>query len=305
MAYKFSVNIDKLREDINAANSKKKYEADPRFWKPTQDSAGNGYAVVRFLPDPTGECWSKIYTHNFSWMDGSNKKYWIRNCINTFGFDQECPVCKKNGEFWNSAFEVDKALYGQRKRKLIFISNVLIVQDKAVPENEGKVFLYQYGVKIFDKLKRKIVPTEEDLADEDFKEFNPFHPIEGANFKIKIKKQGDYPNYDDSCFSDPKPLFVGDEKKINAAVEACYGLAEFLAPEKFPTNEETVRTLGPILGAQPVPEAEDKPAPEPKNEAAEEWPDTGPTEEQTAGAVGLPSVGSIDEDDEAFFETIK
>ena len=120
--------------------------------------------------------------------------------------------------------------------------------------------------------RRMFCPVErfEDLKDEDFTEFNPFHPLEGANFKIKIKKQGDYPNYDDSAFSMPKPLFAGDEKKINAAIEACYGLAEFLAPEKFPTNEETMRVLGSILGAQPEP-AQEIP-PQPAQEPAAEPP---------------------------------
>ena len=145
------------------------------------------------------------------------KKYWIRNCINTFGYEKDCPVCKKNMEYWNSAFESDKKLASQRKRKLNFVSNILVIKNPANPDDEGKVFLYQYGQKIYDKMKQLMFPSDEDMLDPDFKSFIPFDLEEGADFLLKVKKQGDFPNYDDSKFSGQKPL--GDEKKIDAEIK--------------------------------------------------------------------------------------
>jgi hypothetical protein len=249
MALKLNINLDKIKTDILKSQTKSKtFEKDTRFWTPTLDTEKNATVIMRFLPDPDMELWSKYYSHSFDYNVDGNKKWWIRNCLNTFGYDQNCPICKKNMEYWNSAFQSDKDIAGKRKRKETYVANVLIITNKNNPEDEGKVFLFKFGKKIFEKLKRHIVPTAQDLEDPDFVEFNPFHPLEGANFTLKVKPQGDYPNYDDSKCSIPKPLFAGDEKKITKVLGECISLAEFTDLKNYPTNEEVIQKLGNILG---------------------------------------------------------
>jgi hypothetical protein len=303
---KLKFDWDGLKEKIKEEGKKTGFTKDERFWSPTRDEKGNGMAIIRFLPDPDGEIWTKIYGHNFNYMIEGVKKYWIKNCINTFGYDRDCPICKKNQELYNSSFEEDKKVAGQRKRKLKFTSNILVIKDSAHPENEGQVKLFSYGVKIQEKLQKRITPSDSDLEDPDFKEFMPFDFYEGANFKIKIKTQGvppnDYPNYDDSEFSTQSELFNGDEKKIRAVYEKTVKLSEFMGEDKFPTNAETITALGSILGIKnkPAPKTvvDDESAPWEPEEIAEnsiDVEDVSPTENVD---------GDLDED-AAFFESLK
>lgn len=241
-------NWDKLKEDVKKSETKKSYAPDPRFWKPTLDKDGKAMAIIRFLPDQNSEAWAKFYTHNFTYMNDGVKKFWIKNCINTFGFDQECPICKKNMEYWNSSFENDKKLAGQRGRRLQFISNILVIKDPACPDHEGQIFLYQYGQKVYNKLKQRLFPSPEDLLDDEFKEYVPMDPMEGANFKLVVTRQGEFPNYDTSSFSSQSELFGGDTKKIDAIIKKTYDLSEFMDLKLYPTNEETIKALGPVLG---------------------------------------------------------
>lgn len=243
---KFKFDWSSVTNKIMEENNKKPFEKDNRFWKPTTDEYGKATAIIRFLPDLDGTPYVKFYTHNFSYMINGIKKYWIRNCINTFGYDKECPICKKNQEYWNSAFEQDKAIASQRKRKLVFMSNILVIKNPNKPEDEGKVFLYQYGQKIFDKIKDKWFPSEEVKALGDYEEYIPFDLYEGADFKLVVAKQGDYPNYDKSEFGKQKP--IGTDEQIEAIMNKTYKLSEFMDPSKFPTNEETIEKLGAVLG---------------------------------------------------------
>ncbi len=248
MAKKYSFDWDSLKEKINKEekDKKKTFEKDQRFWKHIADDQGKAAAVIRFIPDKNGNPFVKYYSHSFDFMVDGVKKYWIKNCINTFGYEKDCPICKKNMEYWNSAFEQDKKIASQRKRKLNFVSNILVIKNPANPEDEGKVFLYKYGQKIYDKMKQLMFPSDEDMLDPDFKSFVPFDLEEGADFLLKVKKQGDFPNYDDSKFSSQKPL--GNEKKIEEVMAQTYDLDEFVDIKNFPTNEETIKVLGTILG---------------------------------------------------------
>lgn len=250
---KYQFDWNKVKEDIKDGDKKKGFEKDTRFWKPTVDEKGNAIAIIRFLPDANGTPFAKYYTHNFSYMADGVKKYWIRNCVNTFGYDRECPICKKNQEYWNSSFESDKKIASDRKRKLTFVSNIVVLKNPAHPEDEGKVFLFQYGQKIYDKIKQKMFPSDElkALGEGMYDEYIPFDLYEGANFKLVQVKQGDYPNFDQSEFDKQKPL--GSDKVIDAVMGKVYDLSEFLADDKFPTNEEVIQKLGTILGlAVPV-----------------------------------------------------
>lgn len=141
MAGKWNFDWAGVKDKIQKENAKKGYEKDTRFWEPTKDSDGNGFATIRFLPDQEGNPYVKYYTHSFNFLKNGEKKWWIKNCINTFGYDEECPICKKNQQLYNSAFDSDKQIAGSRKRKLVYVANVLVVKDSGNPENDGKVFL--------------------------------------------------------------------------------------------------------------------------------------------------------------------
>jgi len=258
----FRFDWGKVREEIQKEDSKKKtFEKDTRFWNPNKKATNDLY-IIRFLPDTEGNPFTKIYSHSFDYQLNGQKKYWIKNCINTFGYDKDCPICKKNMELWNSAFESDKAIASKRKRKLEYTSNILVIKDPNNPDNEGKVFLYKYGAKIYEKIKALMFPTESDLEDPDFVQFVPFDLYEGADFKLKVKQQGEFPFYGDSSFAGQKPL--GNDKKIDEVMGMTYKLSEFTNEDQFPTNAETIKALGSILGLDTT---KDAPAPKTKKEA--------------------------------------
>jgi len=243
--YKFDWN--KVKEDIVESDKKKDYK-DVRFWKPTVDEKGNATAVIRFLPSQDGTPFVKFHTHNFQYMVDGQKKFWIKNCINDFGYDRECPICKKNQEYYNSSFDSDKKIATARKRKLNFVSNILVIKNPAKPEEEGKVFLYNYGLKIYEKIKDKMFPSDEKkaLGEGSYDEYIPFDLYEGADFLFEQCKQGEYPNYDKSTFLKQKA--VGTDKFIDTVMEQVYDLSEFVGEDKYPSNEEVVKALSSILG---------------------------------------------------------
>lgn len=305
MGKNFKFDWSKVKENIqNESKGKQSYE-DNRFWKPSKDSEGkyNSLSIIRFLPDQEGTPFVKYYSHSFDYMTDGQKKFWIKNCINTFGYDQECPVCKKNTEYWNSSFESDKELARKRGRKVNYVANILVIKNPNKPEDEGKVFLYRFGQKVYDKIKQKMFPSETDLEDPDFVSFVPFDLYEGADFKLKTVPQGEFPNYDQSSFSLQKPL--GDEKKIEKIMEMTYSLEEFTDIKNYPTNEETIRALGDLLG---ISEVKDKPKKESKkkedvlDEEIEEVSDT--TLPFNVDEEDDEKSSDIDEDEE-FFRNLK
>jgi len=255
---KFAFDFNAVKDRIQKDDAKKGYQKDERFWTPTKDAEGNAFAVIRFLPDMNGNPFIKYYAHSFDYLKNGEKKYWIKNCINTFGYEEECPICKKNMTLWDSAFESDKKLAGKQGRKLHYVSNILIVNDTNNPENNGKVMLFRYGRKIYEKIKKLMFPTEQDLADPDFVSYVPFDLYEGADFKLKVKKQGDFPNYDDSSFAQRQtPVAKGDDDAIAAIMEKTVVLDEFLDRKLYPENDETIKVLGEYLNMV-VPEVADK-----------------------------------------------
>ena len=233
---KNSVSI--LTERLEKMNSKDSYK-DERFWKPGIDKAGNGYAVIRFLPEIDGEDspFVSIYSHTFKGKGG-----WLyENCPTTIG--EKCPICAANSELWNSGIEDDKNIARNRKRKLSYVSNVLIVEDPANPENKGKVFLYQYGTKIFQKIQSLAHPEFQDEVAVD-----PFNFWTGADFKIKIRNVGGYTNYDRSEFSAPAPLFGGDDKKLEELWKKQYPLKPFIDKSQFKSFDELSERLKKAVG---------------------------------------------------------
>ena len=220
---------------------------DDRLWKPEVDKAGNGYAVIRFLPAPDGEDlpWAKLYTHAFQASGG----WYIENSLTTLG--QKDPVSEHNSQLWNSGVDSDKEIARKQKRKLSYYSNVYVVKDPSNPANEGKVFLFRYGKKIFDKITAAMQPEFEDEQ-----AINPFDFWAGANFKIKIKKGAGYWNYDSSEFAAPAPL-LDDDDAMEAVWKQEYSLAELIAPDQFKSYEDLKKRLDYVLGLTVAPKRQD------------------------------------------------
>jgi hypothetical protein len=222
---------------------------DNRFWAPTVDKAGNGYAVIRFLPARAGEelPWIRYWDHGFK---GPSGRWYIENSLTSIG--QEDPVSQLNSKLWNSGRDEDKEIARTQKRRLHYVANILVVSDPANPANDGKVFLYKFGKKIFDKIVDVMQPQ---FADE--KPVNPFDFWEGADFKVKIRNVEGYRNYDKSEFSAPAPLMGGDDKKLESVYGELHDLQEFLSPKNYKSYAELSRKLKEVLGeGQPLTTAE-------------------------------------------------
>ena len=235
-------SIDQLVKAAEAVSTKAETTSyvDERFWKPTRDKAGNGYAVIRFLPAKEGEDlpWVRYWDHGFK---GPTGLWYIENSLTSIG--QPDPVSESNSVLWNSGRDEDKAIARERKRRLHYVSNVLVVSDPDNPQNEGKVFLYQFGKKIFDKIMDVMQPQ---FADEE--PVNPFDFWEGADFKIKIRKVEGWVNYDKSEFSKPAALFDSDETRLTEVYEKLYSLSEFTSPENYKSYDELKAKLNRVLG---------------------------------------------------------
>ena len=212
--------------------------ADERFWKPEMDKTGVGSAIIRFLPAPEGEelPWVKIYSHAFQGPGG----WYIENSLTTLG--QKDPVSEHNRDLWNSGSEKDKETVRKQKRKLSYYSNIYVVKDPAHPENEGKVFLFKFGKKIFDKILNAMQPEFEDEEP-----INPFDFWGGANFRLKIRKVEGYWNYDKSEFDSSSALF-DDDDALEALWKKEYSLSAIVAPDQFKSYEDLEKRLKYVLG---------------------------------------------------------
>jgi len=253
-------SIDKLvkaAEAVSTTKTESNSYDDDRFWKPTRDKAGNGYAVIRFLPQREGEDlpWVRYWDHGFK---GPTGLWYIENSLTSI--NQPDPVSEHNSILWNSGRDEDKAIAREQKRRLHYVSNVLVISDPDNPQNEGKVFLYKFGKKIFDKIMDVMQPQ---FADEE--PVNPFDFWEGADFKIKIRKVEGWVNYVKSEFSSPSSLFDGDETRLTEVYGQLYALQDFVDPKNYKTYDELKAKLNRVLGIdagfsmdapQPAPVAE-------------------------------------------------
>ena len=237
-----SSSLDKLRAAMETASptdgGKNKSFNDDTMWKPELDKTGNGYAVISFLPTPEGEemPWVSYFDHGFQGPGG----WYIEKSLTTL--NKKDPVSEYNTSLWNTGIEANKEIARKQKRRLHYVSNVYVVSDPKNPDNEGKVFKYRYGKKIFEALKEAISP-----AFEDEKAINPFDlRDEGANFKIKIRKVDGYWNYDKSEFDATAPL--GDEALLNSVFSQVHSLSGVIAPDEFKTYEELKEKLERVLG---------------------------------------------------------
>lgn len=247
-------SIDQLVQKMQQDNTKNDYK-DDRFWRPKLDNAKNGFAVIRFLPAIEGEDipWVKLYSHAFQGPGG----WYIENCLTTLG--QKDPVSEMNTQLWNSGLDSDKDLARQRKRKLNYISNIYVVSDPAEPSNEGRVFLFKYGQKIFEKIQEAMQP---EFKDEE--PLDPFNFWNGANFKLKIRSVGGYVNYDKSEFDSPSALLGGEDDKLEKIWKSQHALKSFVDPSNFKSYDDLKQKLFDVLkgdirggGSAPTRTAED------------------------------------------------
>jgi hypothetical protein len=229
--------IDDLIKKMEDQTKSKDYK-DDRFWRPEQDKTGNGFAIIRFLPPVDGEDvpWVKVYNHAFQGTGG----WYIENSLTTLG--QKDPVGELNNQLWNSGLESDKDLARVRKRKLTYIANIYVVSDPSNPQNEGKVFLYKFGTKIFEKIQQVMKP---EFQDEEA--INPFDFWKGANFRIKIRKVGGYTNYDASKF-DSQSALSDDDNKLEKIWKAQYSLLPLIDASNFKSYDELKARLYEVLG---------------------------------------------------------
>ena len=283
-------SLERLTKEINKlANKETTSSNDDRYWQPEVDKAGNGYAIIRFLPAPMNEelPWVRMWNHGFQGPGG----WYIENSLTTL--NQPDPVAEYNSKLWNSGNDKDKEIARKQKRRLNYIANIYVVKDPAHPENEGKVFLFKFGKKIFDKINEKMNPEFDDE-----KPLNPFDLWAGANFKLKIRKVEGYRNYDKSEFDESAPL-LDDDDDMEAIWKSQHSLAELVAADKFKSYDELKRRLEKVLS-------------EPTGKKSEDEDDV-PFERPASRPSAAPAVGKTapaktmklaDDDDLEFFNKL-
>jgi hypothetical protein len=238
-------SLEKLTKAIEAttqSTTESGSREDTRLWQPTVDKAGNGMAIIRFLPAPAvdGEDalpWVRVFSHGFQGPGG----WYIENSLTTL--NQKDPVSEYNSTLWNSGIEANKEIARKQKRRLNYVANVYVVSDPSNPENEGQIRIYKFGKKIFDKITEAMNP---EFADET--PVNPFDMWEGANFKLKIRNVEGYRNYDKSEFADKSALLDGDDAKLETLWKQEHSLKEFLDPKHFKPYEVLKARLDKVLG---------------------------------------------------------
>lgn len=237
-----SSSLDKLTKAIESVNSSSEgSKDDDRFWQPTVDKAGNGFATIRFLPAPGVDGddalpWIRTFNHGFQGPGG----WLIDNCLTTL--NQKCPVCEHNSGLWNSGIEANKEIARKQKRRLSYVANIMVVSDPSNPDNDGKIKLFKFGKKIFDKISEAMNP---EFADES--PVNPFDMWKGANFKLKIRNVEGYRNYDKSEFAAPSAI-SDDDEKLEKIWKSEHSLKEFLDPKNFKSFDLIKARLDKVLG---------------------------------------------------------
>lgn len=267
-------------EKMNEGSSKD----DDRFWKPVMDKGGTGSAVIRFLPAPEG-CdlpWVQVWSHAFQGPGG----WLIDNCLTTLG--QNCPVCEANRELWNTGSKDNQNIVRDRKRKLSYYANIYVVRDPANPANEGRVFLYKFGKKVFDKIMAAMQPEFDDEEP-----INPFDFWTGANFKLKLVKKDGYWNYDKSEFASPSVL-LDDDDELEAIYKSLNNLNDFVAPSEFKSYDDLKKRLDYTLGLKGTPKYQD-----PETIDEEEEIEVSMPARQSSSSRSSVSSDDEDEDDDA------
>ena len=283
--------LTKAAEQVGGGQQQQNNYVDDRFWKPTVDKAGNGYAVIRFLPAPAGEelPWVRFWDHGFQ---GPGGLWYIENSLTSI--NQADPVSEMNSVLWNTGREEDKQIARDRKRRLHYVANVQVVTDPSNPANDGKVFLYKFGKKIFDKIMDVMQPQ---FADES--PVNPFDFWAGANFKLKIQQVAGYRNYDKSEFANPSAISSNDAQ-IEAVYNTLYSLKDFVDPncKSYKSYDELKARLNKVLGETTVRTTAESIS---LDETDYSSPMTGA---RSAPAMATPSVDEDEDDTLSYFQKL-
>jgi hypothetical protein len=232
-------NFSDLQKKLEGDN--KTSHKDERSYYPTLDEAGNGSAIIRFLPATDGDNdqpWIKVYSHGFKDVGG----WYIEECPTTIG--GECPLCEANSKLWSTGLDSDKEIARKRKRRLQYIANIMVIEDKKNPEFDGKVMLFKFGVKIFDKIKDSMFPEFDDESP-----VNVFDPWDGANFRLKIRKFEGMTNYDKSSFDAPTPLLGGDDKNIETVWKSQYKLTNEITADAYKSADILRKSFARATGS--------------------------------------------------------
>jgi hypothetical protein len=293
-------SLGKITEELTKSLQKNfKDSSTDNEWKPTIDKAGNGFAIIRFLPAPAGEDvpFIRIWDHGFQGPGG----WYIEKSLTTIGKDD--PVSEHNTTLWNSGIEANKEIVRKQKRRLSYYSNIYVVKDPSKPENEGKVFIYKYGKKIFDKLNEAIYPAfdEQGRAPDNPKydptnSFNPFDMWDGANFKLKIRNKDDYRNYDKSEFDTQGPL-LNDDDELEKIWRSQYSLKEMLDEKNFKSYDELKKRLEKTLGSNVSSKTSVK-------EEEEAFPVPQKTQSQPSSNITTPPWDEDEDEDLSFFKKL-
>ena len=233
-----------INDLVNAAQAagggdqEKNSRDDDTIWKPTVDDAGNGYAVIRFLPSESDVPWVQYWDHFFK---GPTNKWYVEKSLTTIG--QDDPMSESNSRLWATGREEDRDIVRKRKRKLHYVANILVISDPSAPQNEGKVFKYDFGKRIFDKINDMMQPQFPGETP-----VNPFDLWDGADFQLKIRKYEGYRNYDKSEFKSPSPLFEGDETRLQAVMNTIHDISHYVDPKTFKSYEELSAQVTMVLG---------------------------------------------------------
>jgi hypothetical protein len=233
-------------------SAKKPSYIDDRFWDVTKDKMGNGEAIIRFLPqkDIDALYYLTRRVHGFD----VNGTWFIENCPTTLNHD--CPVCDYAKTLWEkykkNKTDENKAIASKFSSSPQSIVNIMVVNDPAKPDNNGKVFLYKIGMKVTTKILDKIAPKSE--LDEPI---NVFDLWEGRNFKLCVKRVGGFNNYDSSEFrAESTPVAKTDD-----AIEEIYNqirdLNGFLEEKEFKTFDEIETKFNKIMGSSKKSKQED------------------------------------------------
>jgi hypothetical protein len=305
-----------------SGDSKTKNYVDDRFWKLTRDKSGNGAALIRFLDvsekdsgDKNNLPFVKIYDHAFSVFNGAlcppktpGAKWYIERSLSTFG--EQDILGEENSRLWQTGLDSNKKIASARKRRLTYHSNILVLNDPANPDNNGKVFLFKYGKQIADMIDEVKCPPEDPLAETPVIGYNPFCFWGGANFALKIRDKDDYPSYDKSAFQAPSPLFAGDDTKIEAVWKESHSLQELLDRKHFKTPEELkkrfefVYGLGSVGTAEQAASAAAAPVPTAGEDDVPLFEDTSAPKPKAASSTAPAFNLDDDESDLQFFENL-
>lgn len=216
----------------------KKEPADAgEYWYPKEDAAGNGEAIIRFLPPHESEDIPFVHWKYYRFQGPTGEWYNAKSLKN---LGQPDPVHEFNRDLWALGTEDAKDQYRKQKHKETFVANVYVIKDKNSPENEGKVFKYRFGPLIWKMIKEQMQPEFDDIEP-----VNPFDPVEGANFRLRFKTSK-WRDYSASKFDNPSPLFK-DNKQLEEVLATCYPLQPLVSEDKFKTYDELKARLHRVL----------------------------------------------------------